>query len=61
MDVLPNPATRVQLLALAQDPTSTYINANYVRGWDGRPAQYICTQGALIIYFISYVVLNIDR
>ncbi len=46
MDVLPNPATRVTLMALPNDPTSSYINANYVRGWDGK-RQYVCTQGPL--------------
>lgn len=31
-DILPNPATRVHLPVLPEDPTLEYINANYVRG-----------------------------
>ena len=47
MDVLPNPATRVPLIALPNDPASSYINANFVRSYDGTPNRFICTQGPL--------------
>ena len=29
------------------DPTSTFINANYVSGYNGLPKHYIATQGPL--------------
>ncbi|XP_066976141.1 uncharacterized protein [Macrobrachium rosenbergii] len=43
--VLPNEATRVHLNS--EDPTNDYINANYVRGYDGEEKAYIVTQGPL--------------
>ncbi|XP_076163419.1 tyrosine-protein phosphatase non-receptor type 7 [Ptiloglossa arizonensis] len=45
--VLPNPQSRVVLPGSSDDPLSTYINANYVRGYDGEDARYIATQGPL--------------
>lgn len=47
-DILPNPATQVQLQLEGVDPASTYINANYVRSFGGRRAhEYIASQGPL--------------
>ena len=46
LDVLPNPRTRVPLDELPDDPGSTYINANYIRSYDGRnPKCYIAAMG----------------
>ncbi|XP_042206046.1 uncharacterized protein LOC121855232 [Homarus americanus] len=43
--VLPNEGSRVHLHT--GDPTSEYINANFVRGYDGEERAYIVTQGPL--------------
>ncbi|XP_045100959.1 receptor-type tyrosine-protein phosphatase T-like isoform X1 [Portunus trituberculatus] len=43
--VLPNESTRVTLCS--SDPTGQYINANYVRGYEGQERAYIVTQGPL--------------
>ncbi|CAD1476458.1 unnamed protein product [Heterotrigona itama] len=45
--VLPNPQSRVILPATSDDPLSSYINANYIRGYDGEESRYIATQGPL--------------
>ncbi|XP_043490845.1 tyrosine-protein phosphatase non-receptor type 7-like isoform X1 [Polistes fuscatus] len=45
--VLPNPQSRVILPGSSDDPLSSYINANYIRGYDGEDARYIATQGPL--------------
>ncbi|XP_016914088.1 tyrosine-protein phosphatase non-receptor type 5 isoform X1 [Apis cerana] len=45
--VLPNPQSRVILPGPSDDPLSSYINANYIRGYDGEDARYIATQGPL--------------
>lgn len=45
--VLPNPQSRVILPSSSDDPLSSYINANYIRGYDGEDARYIATQGPL--------------
>lgn len=47
VNVLPNDATRVPLAQRGDDPTSTFINANYVSGYNGLPKHYIATQGPL--------------
>jgi len=47
MDILPNPKTRVPLSEQPGDPTSTYVNANYVRGYNGDPKHYIAAMGPL--------------
>ena len=39
--------TRVHLTELPGEPASGYINANFVRGFGGRPQAYICAQGAM--------------
>ncbi|XP_023288561.1 tyrosine-protein phosphatase non-receptor type 5 [Orussus abietinus] len=44
--VLPNPQSRV-VLPGSDDPLASYINANYIRGYDGEEARYIATQGPL--------------
>jgi protein tyrosine phosphatase len=47
-NVLPTPKTRVHLSLLpGQRPNSDYINANYIRGYQGTPSQYIATQGPM--------------
>lgn len=45
--VLPNPQSRVVLPGSSDDPLAGYINANYIRGYDGEDARYIATQGPL--------------
>ncbi|KAG8226410.1 hypothetical protein J437_LFUL012506 [Ladona fulva] len=45
--ILPNERTRVNLSEKDNDPLSSYINANYVRGYDGEERAYIATQGPL--------------
>ena len=45
MDIIPNPKTSIILDAIPGDPTSTYINANYVRGADGNMRRYIAAMG----------------
>ncbi|XP_034943797.1 tyrosine-protein phosphatase non-receptor type 5-like isoform X2 [Chelonus insularis] len=44
--VLPNTQSRV-ILEGSEDPASSYINANYIRGYDGENNRYIATQGPL--------------
>ncbi|EDQ90935.1 uncharacterized protein MONBRDRAFT_1850, partial [Monosiga brevicollis MX1] len=44
-NILPNPRTRVRLSKLNDDDITTYINANYVHGYDGAHGTYIATQG----------------
>ncbi|XP_070381518.1 receptor-type tyrosine-protein phosphatase kappa-like isoform X10 [Dermacentor albipictus] len=43
-DLLPYDDTRVILHPLKNDPSSDYINANYINGYR-KPKAYICTQG----------------
>ncbi|XP_070555065.1 tyrosine-protein phosphatase non-receptor type 7-like [Ptychodera flava] len=45
--ILPNPNSRVLLPEVNDDPLSTYINANYVRGYDHEEKAFIATQGAM--------------
>lgn len=47
MDVLPDPRTRVVLPMINGDEATTYVNANYVRGADGKAKSYICAMGPL--------------
>ena len=49
MDILPNPKTRVPLEKLNNDPMTEYINANFVRGFDGNPKTYIAAQGCVAV------------
>ncbi|XP_063974883.1 tyrosine-protein phosphatase non-receptor type 7-like isoform X1 [Diachasmimorpha longicaudata] len=44
--VLPNPQSRVVLPGV-DDPVGSYINANYIRGFDGEENRFIATQGPL--------------
>ncbi len=46
-NVLPNPESRVCLAQLGNDPTSSFINANYVSGYNGLPKRFIATQGPI--------------
>ena len=54
MDILPNPKTRVALSSLPTDPTSSYYNANYVRGADGNPKAYIASMGCVVRLLLLY-------
>lgn len=47
LDILPNPVTRVPLPRINDDIDTEYINANYVRGFDGNPKMYIAAMGPL--------------
>ena len=46
-NVLPNPRSRVRLKQVGSDERSGYINANFIRSFDGAPRRYIATQGPL--------------
>ncbi|XP_023226972.1 receptor-type tyrosine-protein phosphatase R-like [Centruroides sculpturatus] len=45
--IMPNEKSRVLLSEDDGDPLSSYINANYIRGYDGEPKTYIATQGPM--------------
>ncbi|EDV21074.1 uncharacterized protein TRIADDRAFT_60483 [Trichoplax adhaerens] len=47
INVVPNKLSRVNLRPILGDVTSEYINANYVRGYLGKPRSYIATQAPL--------------
>jgi hypothetical protein len=46
-NILPNAHSRVQLAELDGDPLSSYINANWIKSFDGSPMGYIASQGPL--------------
>lgn len=47
--ILPNPETRVVLKSSEEEPgPDRYINANYIRGYQGAPKAYIATQGPMV-------------
>ncbi|XP_043855856.1 tyrosine-protein phosphatase non-receptor type 7 isoform X3 [Dromiciops gliroides] len=45
--ILPNPQSRVCLGRAQSQEDGDYINANYIRGYDGREKVYIATQGPM--------------
>ncbi|XP_069133891.1 tyrosine-protein phosphatase non-receptor type 5-like [Argopecten irradians] len=45
--IVPNEHSRVILPDSEWDPLSSYINANYIRGYDGEPHAYVATQGPM--------------
>ncbi|OWF52370.1 tyrosine-protein phosphatase non-receptor type 5-like [Mizuhopecten yessoensis] len=45
--IIPNEHSRVILPDSEWDPLSSYINANYIRGYDGEPHAYVATQGPM--------------
>lgn len=45
MDIIPSPETMIRLPELNSDPTTTYINANFVRSCEDDPRGYIAAQG----------------
>lgn len=47
--ILPNARTRVNLPQIPGDPVSVYINANFLKGYEGRKHAYIATQGPLSV------------
>lgn len=46
-NILPKPETRVVLADPSGDPLKCYINANYVKGYGGKPSTYIACQAPL--------------
>ncbi|XP_030329098.1 tyrosine-protein phosphatase non-receptor type 7 isoform X2 [Strigops habroptila] len=46
--ILPNPESRVCLRRAGNQEENSYINANYITGYAGRPREYIATQGPML-------------
>ncbi|NXR60535.1 PTN7 phosphatase, partial [Rhadina sibilatrix] len=46
--ILPNPESRVCLRRAGSQEEESYINANYITGYAGRPREYIATQGPML-------------
>ncbi|XP_064492176.1 tyrosine-protein phosphatase non-receptor type 7 isoform X2 [Pseudopipra pipra] len=46
--ILPNPESRVCLRRAGKQEEDSYINANYITGYAGRPREYIATQGPML-------------
>eukprot|EP00039_Didymoeca_costata_P018872 m.335334 g.335334 ORF g.335334 m.335334 type:complete len:902 (-) comp17572_c0_seq1:991-3696(-) len=44
-NILPNPETAVTLAQIGEDPTTKFINANYIRDFAGNKKAYIAAQG----------------
>ncbi|KAH9499955.1 hypothetical protein Btru_076005 [Bulinus truncatus] len=45
--IIPNEHSRVLLPDIDNDPLNSYINANYIRGYEGESKAYIATQGPM--------------
>ena len=56
-DVLCLDQSRVVLRSIGNDPSSDYINANFVDGYRQKNA-YISTQGSMIIEYIIFSLLT---
>jgi len=56
-DVLCLDQSRVVLRSIGNDPSSDYINANFVDGYRQKNA-YISTQGSMIIEYIIFSLLS---
>ncbi|KAK7481506.1 hypothetical protein BaRGS_00027268 [Batillaria attramentaria] len=52
--IIPNEHSRVILPDADQDPLSSYINANYIRGYEGEPKAYIATQGPMAHTIVDF-------
>nr|XP_056701001.1 tyrosine-protein phosphatase non-receptor type 7 [Euleptes europaea] len=46
--ILPNPQSRVCLKSADSQEEESYINANYIRGYEGQEKAYIATQGPML-------------
>jgi protein tyrosine phosphatase len=46
--------SRVKLLEISGDPITTYINANYIRGWPCDQRTYIATQGPMTNTIVDF-------
>eukprot|EP00039_Didymoeca_costata_P005445 m.81726 g.81726 ORF g.81726 m.81726 type:complete len:787 (-) comp12823_c0_seq3:2505-4865(-) len=54
LDILPNPATIVALPLVEGRVESGYVNANFVRGYDGEPAVFIAAMGPLAANVVPF-------
>ncbi|NWU91022.1 PTN7 phosphatase, partial [Upupa epops] len=52
--ILPNPESRVCLRRAGNKEEDSYINANYITGYMGRPREYIATQGPMLNTMIDF-------
>ncbi|KAF0301674.1 Receptor-type tyrosine-protein phosphatase R [Amphibalanus amphitrite] len=59
--VLPNEHTRVTLPGVNEDPLSSYINANWIRGYDNEERAYIATQGPLAHTLEDFWLMVLSR
>ncbi|XP_070200024.1 receptor-type tyrosine-protein phosphatase R-like [Littorina saxatilis] len=52
--IIPNEHSRVILPDADQDPLTAYINANYIRGYEGEQRAYIATQGPMAHTIVDF-------